>query len=89
MDVRRSLPLVGAVEATTYLALLAGAVGRHLLEGPDLSALLGPVHGLAFLAFAGLALESRAELGWDLRRTLRVLSAAVVPFGGYAVGRHL
>lgn len=89
MGARRALLVAGYVEATTYLALVAAAAGRLLLGGPDLSPLLGPLHGVAFLAFCGLALEARAGLGWGLRRTLRVLAAAVIPFGGYAVGRHL
>jgi integral membrane protein len=50
---------------------------------------LGPIHGLLFLAFVALVLVVRAERGWSNRITLLLLVAAVLPFGGYAADRWL
>ncbi len=51
--------------------------------------ILGPVHGVLFLAYVGLALLMTVQLRWPLRKTAVVLAAAVVPIAGYFVGRQL
>ena len=50
--------------------------------------ILGPIHGVLFLAYVGLALEVRRRLGWDARTTLTVLAEAVVPAGGSLAARR-
>jgi len=71
------------LEALTLLALVLIAVPLKYIGGYKLGvALVGPMHGLAFLAFcwaAGQALALRdisASTGW------RILLAAFIPFGG-------
>jgi len=49
---------------------------------------LGPIHGVLFLAYVGLALEVRRRLQWDGRTLLVVLAEAIVPGGGFVAARR-
>jgi integral membrane protein len=75
---------VALAEATSFLILLACSFfardGVHIL---------GPIHGMLFLAYVGLALMLREGAGWTTKQTLLVLLGAVLPFGGFAVDRWL
>jgi integral membrane protein len=77
------------VEAATYLALLAAVFVYRVLDGPDYIGVLGPIHGIAFLVYLFLVLRIREGQGWRLGRTIVVVLAAAVPFGGFWAGRHL
>lgn len=85
----RGLIVVSVAEATTYLVLLAAAVARRALDGPDLSGVLGPLHGIAFLAYCSAVLLVREDAGWRAGRTALLLVAAVVPLGGFAVAHRV
>jgi integral membrane protein len=50
---------------------------------------LGPIHGMLFLAYVALALILRPETRWSPRTTALILLGAVLPFGGYVVDRWL
>ena len=81
--------VVAVVEAVTYLVLLGAVVLKRVLDGPDLVSVLGPVHGIAFLVYLVLVLRIREGQGWDLGRTIVVILASAVPFGGFCVERRL
>ncbi|MEM8903600.1 MAG: DUF3817 domain-containing protein [Actinomycetota bacterium] len=85
----RWVRLAGAVEATTYLVLLTTLVWRVAADGPDLSATIGPIHGLAFGAYFVAVAQAAADRSWRARRVVRLLLAAVIPAAGYFVDRHL
>ena len=85
----RTFRLVSYVEAVTYLALLGGVVLYRALDGPDFRGILGPVHGIVFLVYVVLVLNVRESQGWGVGRTILVLIAAALPFGGFFVGRDL
>ena len=85
----RGVRVTGVVEAVTYLVLLATLVWRVALDGPDLSAAVGPVHGVAFLAYCGAVLVARDTTQWSGRHTVVLLLASIVPLGGFAVARRL
>ena len=80
---------VAYIEAVTYLLLLAAAFVKRVLDGGDAVAVLGPIHGVAFLVYLYLVLRIRAGQGWGLGRTVVVILASAVPFGGFWAGRHL
>lgn len=80
---------VAYVEAATYLVLLAAVVLYRVLDGPDFIGILGPIHGIAFLVYFVLVLRIREGQGWNLWRTLLVLIASALPFGGFWAGSHL
>ncbi len=75
------------VETVTYVVLCAAVVVR-VSSGPNGVPMLGPVHGVVFLAYAALVLANREALGWDSERTARALSAAIVPLGCLVVERR-
>ena len=81
--------VVAAVEAVTYLVLLAASIIRRGFDGPDLVSVMGPIHGIVFLVYLILVLRIREGQGWALGKTLLVILAAAVPFGGFWAGRHL
>jgi integral membrane protein len=81
--------VIAYVEAATYLVLLAAVVLYRVFDGPDYIGLLGPIHGIAFLVYLFLVLAIREDQGWGLWRTVLVILAAAVPFGGFWAGRHL
>jgi integral membrane protein len=85
MDPVRLLRPVALVEATTFLALLVASVIKHSGDGATGVAILGPVHGVLFLAYVFLAFAAREPEGWSPRTTVLVLIGAVLPFGGYVV----
>jgi integral membrane protein len=84
----RNLRYVALVEATSFLALL---VATFFKEAQDSSAgstavsILGPIHGIIFLAYIFLAITLRPTQGWSIGTTLGILVGAVIPFGGYYV----
>lgn len=81
--------MVAYFEAISYLLLLVAVVVYRVLEGPDAVGVLGPIHGIAFLVYLGLALQIRTDQGWGLRTTIVVILASAVPLGGFWAGRHL
>ena len=50
---------------------------------------LGPIHGLLFIAYVLIAGTIRERGHWTTSVTAAVVLAAVVPFGGYVVDRWL
>ncbi len=85
MNPSTALRIVAIAEATSFLALLVAAYLKRQDAGELGVQVLGPIHGLLFLAFVALVFVVRAVLGWRTRTTLLVLLGAVVPFGGYFV----
>jgi integral membrane protein len=80
---------VALVEATSWLILLAATIWKYAADGPDLAPILGPIHGILFLAYVFMALSLRDDAGWDGPMTLAVLAAAVIPGGGFVVERRV
>ncbi len=78
------LEISSFAEATTLLLLVFVAVPlKHLAGFTNATRIMGPVHGLAFLAFAWLAVQTVAGGGWRRAEVIRLLLGAIVPFGGY------
>ena len=76
---------IALAEATSFIALLIASVVKRT-GGSGLGVqILGPIHGLLFIAYVVVALNVRRELGWTGKTTFWVLVGAVVPFGGYVV----
>ncbi len=64
----RALRVVAVLEGLSFLVLLVGSVLKRT-TGPDLVPVLGPLHGVLFLALVVLALEQRDRLGWGVAFT--------------------
>jgi integral membrane protein len=81
----RNFRYVALAEATTFLALLVASYVKRT-DGGELGVqILGPIHGLLFIAYVVIALNLRSQLGWTNKQTFWILVGAVLPFGGYVV----
>ena len=80
---------VALLEAISYLALLVATFVKRVIEGPDLVPVLGPIHGILFLAYLLLTLLVREEQGWTVGQTLIVLIASAIPFGAFVVNSRM
>ena len=80
---------VALAEATSFLILLVATVIKHSQDAPGGVQVMGPIHGVLFLAYVMLALALRGPAGWSPRATVGILIGAVVPFGGFVVDRWL
>jgi integral membrane protein len=84
----RNLRLVALAEATSYLALLIAAGFKEIgssSTGSSVVSVLGPIHGIIFLAYVFLTIVLRTPQSWSAKTTLLILLGAVIPFGGYYV----
>ena len=86
---QRNFRYVAIIEATTFLALLVASYIKRANDAPIGVEILGPIHGILFLAYLYMAVSLRTEMRWSARTTALILIGAVVPFGGYAVDRWL
>lgn len=80
---------VALAEATSFLILLVFTVIKHTQHAEGGVQVMGPIHGILFLAYVVIALSVRSQAGWSPRATLGVLIGAVLPFGGFVVDRWM
>jgi integral membrane protein len=81
----RTFRHVALAEATTFLLLLVASAIKNTGGSEVGVQILGPVHGLHFIAYVVIALQLRRPAGWTGRETFWILVGAVLPFGGYVV----
>ena len=86
-SLERSFRMIALAEAASFLALLVATYVKYARDEPGGVQILGPLHGLLFVAYVLLALNLAQRLGWGRRTTLWVLVGAVLPFGGFVVDR--
>jgi integral membrane protein len=80
----RRLELLSIIEASTLVVLVCVAVPlKHIYGWPLGSRILGPIHGIAFLAYSWTALQTVAAGGWRSGEIARLFVVAFVPFAGY------
>lgn len=83
------LRIASFVEGTTLLLLVLVAVPlRHLGGLREATAVMGPIHGVAFLVYAWLLLRTGASGRIAWRDVVILGLAAFVPFGAFLVLRH-
>jgi integral membrane protein len=87
VDTVRILRYVSIAEATSFLILLLCSVLKRTVEFEAGVQVMGPIHGVLFLAFVALVFMVRGPLGWDVKRTVLALIASVLPFAPYFVER--
>jgi integral membrane protein len=86
----KRLEIVSMIEATTLVALMCIAVPLKHLGHYDIAVrVMGPVHGLAFLAYVWTALQTVAGGGWSAPATTRLFLTAFIPFAGFTTPSFL
>jgi integral membrane protein len=76
---------IALAEATSFIALLIASAIKNTGGSEVGVQILGPIHGLLFIAYVVNVFAIRTDLDWDSKTTFWVLVGAVVPFGGYVV----
>ncbi|WP_067483162.1 DUF3817 domain-containing protein [Actinomadura hibisca] len=88
MDIVRSFRLVSVVEAISFLLLLLVAMPlKYVADVPQVVSIVGPIHGVLWMAYVALVFLVRGPLAWDGTRTLLALVASVLPVAPFYVER--
>lgn len=83
-EVLLHLRIACLIEAATLVGLVCIAAPLKHLAGYGLPvSVLGPIHGLAFLAFLWTAIHAASSGSLRHGEFWRLLAASVVPFGGF------
>jgi integral membrane protein len=75
-------------EGVSYVLLLfVGVPLKYFGDNPILVKSLGMPHGMLFLAYIVMALLIREKMKWDVKSTLGVLVASILPFGTFYINK--
>jgi integral membrane protein len=88
MQAVRAFRAVAVAEGISWLALIVATIVKYTAEHPSGVKILGPIHGILFVAYVILALAVRPQLRWSARTTLIVLVDSVLPGGALVVARR-
>ncbi len=82
----KRLRLVGLAEGISFLVLLVVAMPLKYFAGlPAAVRVVGMLHGLLFVLYAGALLVAAADRRWPFRRSLLLFAAAILPLGTFFV----
>ena len=62
---------------------------KHLAGYPAATSVLGPIHGVAFLVYVWMVIQTVSGGGWSRAEITRLLVASIVPFGAFVTVRLL
>jgi len=80
----KRLEILSILEASTLVLLVCVAVPlKHAFGWPTGARILGPIHGIAFLAYSWTAFQTVAGGGWQGRHMVRLFAVAFLPFAGF------
>jgi len=87
----RFLRIAAFAEAVSYLCLMVAVIAKNVFDAGAEGGvpIVGPIHGVVFLAYGALVLMGREEQGWGLGPTVLALVLSAVPFGGFYVERTM
>jgi integral membrane protein len=88
MPIVRAFRVVAIAEALSWLALIVATIVKYAGDHPIGVQILGPIHGVLFLAYVALALAVRGRLSWSSRTSLMVLGDSILPGGGFLAARR-
>lgn len=83
----RRLRLLSLTEATSYVALLLATVVKAAGWTDIGVTVLGPVHGVLYLAFVAAIARCREALGWPWAKAFTAMIIGSLPLGGYWLER--
>jgi integral membrane protein len=86
----RRMRWVSLLEGSTLIALVFVAVPlKHIFGYPAATAILGPIHGAAFLLYVWMLSQTISAGDWAKREIVRMIAAAFIPFGAFVNERAL
>jgi integral membrane protein len=81
---------VARLEGLSFLVLLLIAMPLKYAAGePGAVRVVGMAHGILFVAYLGVLLRARLELGWSWRRLAEAFVASLIPAGTFWFERRL
>ncbi len=85
------LRILGFLEGLSLLILVFIAVPmKYIFNNPELSKLIGPVHGVIFILFVLNALSVSIEQNWKFTTTTwKLLVACFIPFGTFYIDHKI
>ena len=84
------LRLIGLLEGTSFLALLLIAMPlKYAMGMPKAVSMTGMGHGLLFVLYFVLVLNTAGDREWSFKRMLHAMVMAVVPFGPFIFDKSL
>jgi integral membrane protein len=84
----RAFRLTAIAEATSWLLLIIATIVKYSADQQLGVHVMGPIHGVLFIAYVLLALQIRSKLDWTGRTLLIVLAESILPFGGFLAARR-
>ncbi len=89
-DQLRKMRVVSQFEGTTLILLVFIAVPlKHLMGLSTATAVMGPIHGIAFVFYIWMLIQTLSSLDFSKADAAWMILAAFVPFGGFLSGRAL
>lgn len=80
----RRMRQVSLVEGSTLIVLIFIAVPlKHLGGYPLATAIIGPIHGTAFVVYVWMLIQTVVSGDWSRTEVLKLAIAAIVPFGAF------
>ena len=84
------LRIIALVEGVSFLVLLCIAMPLKYFAGLPLAVkLAGWIHGVLFMAFGFLLLQTMVVARWPMVRGAAVFVAALLPFGPFVMDRRM
>ena len=86
----RRMRAVSLLEGATLVLLLGVAVPlKHLAGFPVATSIMGPIHGIAFVLYVWMLVQTLSLGGWTRAEAARMVLAAFIPFGTFVNERAL
>jgi len=86
----RTFRMTALAEGVSFLALLFVAMPMKYFMGmPEIVRVVGSIHGGLFLLYVGLLATLHVRQRWPVMFSLYALAASVIPFGTFALDKHL
>jgi integral membrane protein len=86
----RTFAVIAFVEAGTWVGLLVGMILKHVTDTTELGVrIFGPIHGIAFLAYALVTMIAAVRLRWNATITVVALGAGIPPLATIPLERWL
>ena len=84
------LRIIALVEGVSFLVLLGIAMPlKYLADLPLAVKVAGWIHGVLFMAFGLLLLQTTVIARWPVARSAALFVAALLPFGPFVMDRRM
>lgn len=84
------LRIAGLIEGVSFLLLVFIAMPmKHMMGMPLAVKIVGWIHGILFMAFCWLLLQTMITARWKMSQAALVFLAALVPCGPFVIDKRL